>query len=48
MTHMHGDHAGGLDQFPNSEFIMAHDEAKAALSRLGRSTATSTCTIPSG
>lgn len=35
MTHMHGDHAGGLDQFPNSELIMAHDEAKAALSRLG-------------
>lgn len=35
MTHMHGDHAGGLSNFPNAEIIMSATEASMALSRTG-------------
>ncbi|WP_434670976.1 N-acyl homoserine lactonase family protein (plasmid) [Klebsiella sp. B345] len=35
MTHMHGDHAGGIRHFPNSEFILSKTEAKDALSWKG-------------
>ncbi|MDM9624730.1 N-acyl homoserine lactonase family protein [Rhizobium sp. S152] len=31
MTHMHGDHAGGIPSFPNSEFVLSATEAEAAL-----------------
>ena len=33
MTHMHGDHAGGLGQFADSEVLMSAEEAKLALGR---------------
>ena len=33
MTHMHGDHAGGLGQFAASEVLMSAAEAKLALGR---------------
>ena len=29
MTHMHGDHAGGIPNFPNSTFILSETEAAA-------------------
>lgn len=29
MTHMHGDHAGGLPNFPNSRFVLSAAESKA-------------------
>lgn len=29
MTHMHGDHAGGLPQFPNSRFVLSETEKQA-------------------
>ena len=35
MTHMHGDHAGGLPHFPGSEIVMSEREAAAALARTG-------------
>lgn len=35
MTHMHGDHAGGLSHFPNSEILISRSEATAALSKTG-------------
>ena len=35
MTHMHGDHAGGLSHFPNAEIVMSAQEASMALSRKG-------------
>jgi glyoxylase-like metal-dependent hydrolase (beta-lactamase superfamily II) len=35
MTHMHGDHAGGLHHFPNAEFLMSETEAKAAWAKTG-------------
>ncbi|MDO4637534.1 MAG: N-acyl homoserine lactonase family protein [Lautropia sp.] len=35
MTHMHGDHAGGLSHFPKSRIIMSRHEAQASLSRRG-------------
>lgn len=35
MTHMHGDHAGGIGHFPNSEFILSEREAKDCLSAGG-------------
>jgi glyoxylase-like metal-dependent hydrolase (beta-lactamase superfamily II) len=35
MTHMHGDHAGGLSHFPSSEIVMSEREAAAALARTG-------------
>jgi N-acyl homoserine lactone hydrolase len=35
MTHMHGDHAGGIPNFPRSEFILSATEAAAALSWKG-------------
>lgn len=28
MTHMHGDHAGGLHHFPNSQFILSETESR--------------------
>ena len=31
MTHMHGDHAGGIGHFPNSEILMTKTEANQAL-----------------
>jgi glyoxylase-like metal-dependent hydrolase (beta-lactamase superfamily II) len=35
MTHMHGDHAGGIGHFPNSEILLSKPEAGAALARTG-------------
>ena len=35
MTHMHGDHAGGIGHFPNSEILLSKQEADAALARTG-------------
>jgi len=35
MTHMHGDHAGGLSHFRNAEIVMSATEASMALSRTG-------------
>ncbi|MCC0807219.1 N-acyl homoserine lactonase family protein [Methylobacterium sp. W2] len=35
MTHMHGDHAGGIPGFPGSKFVLSATEAKAALARTG-------------
>jgi len=35
MTHMHGDHAGGLSNFPDAEVVMSAREASMALSRTG-------------
>jgi len=35
MTHMHGDHAGGLSHFPQAEVVMSATEASMALSRTG-------------
>ncbi len=35
MTHMHGDHAGGLGHFPKSEVVMSAKEAEMALARSG-------------
>ncbi len=35
MTHMHLDHAGGIDHFPNAEFVVTATEIKAALSIVG-------------
>jgi glyoxylase-like metal-dependent hydrolase (beta-lactamase superfamily II) len=35
MTHMHGDHAGGIGHFPNSEILLSQLEAEAALARTG-------------
>lgn len=35
MTHMHGDHAGGLPNFPNSEILMSREEIALATSRSG-------------
>lgn len=35
MTHMHGDHAGGLSHFPNAEIVMSAREAKMATARDG-------------
>jgi glyoxylase-like metal-dependent hydrolase (beta-lactamase superfamily II) len=35
MTHMHGDHAGGLPHFSNSEIVMSEREAAAAFARTG-------------
>ncbi len=35
MTHMHGDHAGGLGPFLGSEIVMSAREAKAAFARDG-------------
>lgn len=35
MTHMHGDHAGGLSHFPDAEIVMSAREASMALSRTG-------------
>ncbi|MDO4222768.1 MAG: N-acyl homoserine lactonase family protein, partial [Acinetobacter sp.] len=29
MTHMHGDHAGGIPDFPNSEFLLSETEKQA-------------------
>lgn len=36
MTHMHGDHAGGLRHFAGSEIVMSEREAAMALSRTAR------------
>lgn len=35
MTHMHGDHAGGLSHFPAAEIIISATEASMALARTG-------------
>ena len=35
MTHMHGDHAGGLSHFPDAEVLISAEEASMALSRTG-------------
>ncbi len=35
MTHMHGDHAGGLSHFPNAEILMSAREAKMSMARDG-------------
>lgn len=35
MTHMHGDHAGGLSHFPSAEILMSAREAKMATARDG-------------
>lgn len=35
MTHMHGDHAGGLSHFPGAEIVMSDREGSMALSRTG-------------
>jgi N-acyl homoserine lactone hydrolase len=48
MTHMHGDHAGGIGHFTNSEILLSKPEADAALARTGRCSAISTCTIRIG
>lgn len=33
MTHMHGDHAGGIPDFPNSQFILSRMEANGIAAR---------------
>ncbi|WP_369916123.1 N-acyl homoserine lactonase family protein [Xanthomonas sp. NCPPB 3005] len=35
MTHMHGDHAGGLHHFPHSDIVMSAVEADASLAATG-------------
>ena len=35
MTHMHGDHAGGLPNFPKSEILMSREQIHLAMSRTG-------------
>ncbi len=35
MTHMHGDHAGGLAHFPDAEILLTATEAEMALARNG-------------
>lgn len=35
MTHMHGDHAGGLHHFPRAEIAMSEQEAQMAFARTG-------------
>jgi glyoxylase-like metal-dependent hydrolase (beta-lactamase superfamily II) len=35
MTHMHGDHAGGLEHFPGAEVVMSAREAEMAFARSG-------------
>ncbi len=35
MTHMHGDHAGGLSHFENAEILISAREAKMAMARTG-------------
>ncbi|MDO4230854.1 MAG: N-acyl homoserine lactonase family protein [Lautropia sp.] len=35
MTHMHGDHAGGIHHFPHSEFVLSHTEKEACLASNG-------------
>jgi glyoxylase-like metal-dependent hydrolase (beta-lactamase superfamily II) len=35
MTHMHGDHAGGIGSFKEAEVLMSETEAKMALARTG-------------
>lgn len=35
MTHMHGDHAGGIAHFPNSQFVLSQTEATACLAKNG-------------
>lgn len=35
MTHMHGDHAGGLSHFPKAEIVVSEREAAMALARSG-------------
>ena len=35
MTHMHSDHAGGLEHFRGAEVVMTEREAKSALARTG-------------
>jgi len=35
MTHMHGDHAGGLSHFPGAQIVMSDKEASLALARTG-------------
>jgi N-acyl homoserine lactone hydrolase len=35
MTHMHSDHAGGIPNFPQSEFVLSAPEAAASLSWTG-------------
>lgn len=35
MTHMHGDHAGGLAHFPHAEVVMSEREADMAFARSG-------------
>jgi glyoxylase-like metal-dependent hydrolase (beta-lactamase superfamily II) len=35
MTHMHGDHAGGVGHFPNSDILLSEPEAVAVLARTG-------------
>jgi len=35
MTHMHGDHAGGLSHFPGAEIVMSAREASMSLGRTG-------------
>src|SRR5436305_2414728 len=36
MTHLHSDHAGGLDYFPNSEILASERELADAAGRTGR------------
>lgn len=36
MTHLHTDHAGGLEHFPNSEILVSRTESSAASGALGR------------
>jgi glyoxylase-like metal-dependent hydrolase (beta-lactamase superfamily II) len=35
MTHMHGDHAGGIGHFPKSDILLSKTEADAAFARTG-------------
>ena len=35
MTHMHGDHAGGLSHFPDTRIVMSATEASMAMARTG-------------
>ncbi len=35
MTHMHGDHAGGIPNFPRSDFVLSAPEAAASLAWTG-------------
>lgn len=35
MTHMHGDHAGGLPNFPKSEILLSREQVKLALGPMG-------------